>query len=197
MPDYLLVILFCRRRVCKIGKILINFNFLEYQILRVIIPRKSIKSMDLHYLKLGGIKQRMAGIQKISQQEIAESLRESNRQYLLGNLKSPQLLKHIHDDQVEVGISHYKEFTSDKPHMHSDVTEYQMVLQGTTYIKDLVTNEVTQLKEGDFYVVRNNTPYAQKSTENTKIIFFKHPAINDKILVEVDETTREWLKERI
>lgn len=147
--------------------------------------------------KLEGILNRMKGIQKISKEKIDEALKLSDRQYLIGNLKVPQILEHIYDNEVEVGISHYKEFTSDKPHKHSDVTEYQMILQGKSYIKNLFTNEIIQLNEGDFYIVHKNTPYAQKSTDNTKILFFKHPGMNDKILVDIDEVTREWLEEEI
>ncbi|MFE8701776.1 hypothetical protein ACFYKX_14345 [Cytobacillus sp. FJAT-54145] len=139
----------------------------------------------------------MNGIQKISKEKIDEALKMNDRQYLIGNLKVPQFLEHIHDNEVEVGISHYKKFTSDTPHKHSDVTEYQMILQGKSYIKDLFTSEITQLNEGDFYIVHKNTPYAQKSAANTRILFFKHPGINDKFLVDYDEVTKEWLEKEI
>lgn len=137
----------------------------------------------------------MEDIQKISKDKIEVALKESDRQYLVGDLQIPQILEHINDNEVEVGISHYKKFTSDKPHKHTEVTEYQMVLKGKSSIKSLLTNEVMELNEGDFYVVPKNTPYAQKSIEDTKILFFKHPGKNDKILVEIDEVTRKWLEE--
>jgi mannose-6-phosphate isomerase-like protein (cupin superfamily) len=137
------------------------------------------------------------GIQKISSEKINDALSKSERQYLIGNLKVPQILEHIHDDDVEVGISHYKKFTMDKPHIHSIVTEYQIILHGKSHLKNLLTNEIIELNEGDFYVVRKNTPYAQKSAENTKILFFKNPSINDKTIVEIDEVTQKWLEEEI
>jgi mannose-6-phosphate isomerase-like protein (cupin superfamily) len=139
----------------------------------------------------------MNSIQKISKEKMEEALKVSERQYLIGDLKVPQILEHIYDNEVEVGISHYKKFTSDRPHKHSDVTEYQMILHGKSYIKNLLTNEIIHLNEGDFYVVRKNTPYAQKSAENTKILFFKHPGMNDKINVDIDEITHKWLAEEI
>jgi len=147
-------------------------------------------------LMSGEIK-KMEDIQKISKEKIEEALRLSDRQYFVGDLKIPQILEHIYNTEVEVGISHYKEFTSDKPHKHTAVTEYQMVLNGKSSIKNLSTNEIIELNEGDFYVVHKNTPYAQKSIENTKILFFKHPGMNDKINVEIDEITRKWLEEEI
>ena len=139
----------------------------------------------------------MKGIQKISGKKIDEALGKTNRQYLVGNLKEPQILEHINDDEVEIGISYYKEFTTDKPHKHSEVTEYQIILQGKSSIKNLITNEIIELNEGDFYIVHKNTPYAQKSAKNTKILFFKHPGMNDKILVDIDSVTRDWLKQEI
>lgn len=133
-------------------------------------------------------------IKKINSEKINQSLIHNDRQYLVGNLKGIQALQHIHDDNIEVGISLYKEFKADIPHIHSEVTEYQFILDGYSEIKNLITNEVIQLNEGDFYIVYKGTPYAQKSSENTKIIFFKYPGINDKKIIEVDEETKEWLE---
>ncbi|SHG91339.1 cupin domain-containing protein [Ornithinibacillus halophilus] len=135
----------------------------------------------------------MSGIKKITSKEISESLEGTNRQYLVGNLKKPQLLKHIFDENIEVGISHYKTFTADEPHFHSTVTEYQYVINGSSKIKNLLTNEIIDLEAGDFYIVNTKTPYAQKSMPDTKILFFKHPGINDKVPIEVDQHTINWL----
>ncbi|KAB7665278.1 cupin [Bacillus sp. B1-b2] len=136
----------------------------------------------------------MGDIKKISKETLDNVLKNNERQYLVGNLKSPQMLPHIHDNNVEVGISHYKDFTADKPHIHKEVTEYQMILQGRSEIKNLLTEEVIKLHEGDFYIVNKETPYAQKSAANTKIIFFKYPSLNDKQVIEIDAATEFWLK---
>jgi mannose-6-phosphate isomerase-like protein (cupin superfamily) len=135
----------------------------------------------------------MAGIQKIAAAALSEALETTSRQYLVGNLQKPQLLEHIHDEQVEVGVSFYKEFTADQPHYHPTVSEYQYVIEGSSYIKNLQTNEIIKLEAGDFYIVKANTPYAQKNMPNTKILFFKHPGLNDKIPVEVDKETEIWM----
>ena len=139
----------------------------------------------------------MSNIKKISKETLDEVLQYNERQYLVGNLKVPQMLQHIHDNNVEVGISHYKQFTADKPHIHREVTEYQMILQGYSEIKNLLTGEVMELNEGDFYIVQKETPYAQKSATNTKILFFKYPSINDKKIIEINKETEEWLNDEI
>ena len=142
-------------------------------------------------------KNNMSGIKKIANEKIKESLDFSFRQYLVGNLKGKQELQHIHDEDVEVGISFYKEFKADVPHIHREVTEYQFILEGYSEIKNLSNNEVIQLNEGDFYIVYKGTPYAQKCSKNTKIIFFKNPGINDKVIIEVDYETKKWLDIKI
>ncbi len=147
--------------------------------------------MYLIILKMGWVI--VNGIQKISSSAILQALEKNSRQYLAGDLKQPQEIQHIHDEAVEAGISFYKTFTADKPHIHSTVTEYQYVLEGSSQIKDLQTKEIIKLAAGDFYIVKANTPYAQKSMPNTKILFFKNPGVNDKIPVEIDEATKEWL----
>ncbi len=152
-----------------------------------------MEKSKLHNKRLR-VKKNVSGIKKISAQKISQALEMSSRQYLAGNLKKPQEIDHIQDENVEVGISHYQTFTADTPHYHTHVTEYQMVLEGRTKIKDLHTKEITQLEEGDFYIVKAETPYAQKSQADTKIIFFKYPGMNDKVLVEIDAETLEWLK---
>lgn len=139
----------------------------------------------------------MTGILKISSEELDSALSNNKSQYLVGNLKLPQDLDHIYDGNVEVGMAYYKEFTSDIPHVHEKVTEYQLILKGYSEIKNLITGEVTELSEGDFYVVQKETPYAQKSSEGTKLIFFKFPGVNDKEIVEIDDLTKSWLEEKI
>lgn len=136
----------------------------------------------------------MKGIEKISAGAISAALEKTFRQYLVGDLKQPQEIVHIHDDHVEVGISSYKKFTADKPHFHTTVSEYQYVIQGSTQVKNLKTNEVIKLEAGDFYMIIAETPYAQKSMPNTKILFFKHPGLNDKRLIDIDKATEEWLR---
>lgn len=139
----------------------------------------------------------MEKIKSISNEKIEESLLNNNRQYLIGNLSLHQDLSHIHDENVEVGMSDYKEFTADEPHTHRNLTEYQVMLSGYSEIMDIDTGNVTKLNEGDFFMVLKGTRYAQKSSQGTRILFFKYPGGNDKELVNVSDEVLCWLNEEI
>jgi len=133
------------------------------------------------------------GIELIRSDELDVHLEDEERQYLVGDLKLPQRLAHIKDDNVEVGISYYKEFKADEPHVHLVTTEYQYMLEGYSEFLNLETNEVTRLYAGDFFIVHKNTRYVQKSSKGTKILFFKTPSGNDKEYVTVSEKIKKWL----
>jgi len=125
--------------------------------------------------------------------ELFESLLGNNRIYLCGNLKKPQDLQWIHDDNIEVGISYYQEFTADLPHQHSIVSEYNFVVSGSC--KVLVVSEQKEyiFEEGSLFIIPPQTKYASKHRSNTKILFFKVPGGNDKELIEVSPSIQEWL----
>ena len=130
----------------------------------------------------------------ITNTQMTQALNQHYRQYLTGHLENPQPeLQHI-DDDIEIGISSYEKFTADTPHVHPVCTEHAYILQGSLKMRLLETKEEILLRQGDFLVLRPNTPYASKNAANTKILFIKYPATNDKTLVETDEETREWLK---
>ena len=50
--------------------------------------------------------------------DITASLENTTRQYLVGQLKLPQLLTHYDDGNVEIGLTSYKEYTIEPPHWH-------------------------------------------------------------------------------
>jgi len=133
-----------------------------------------------------------SGFKIIKNNEIKKALEENKRQYLVGDLQLPQQLKHIADNNLEVGITEYKEYEYEKPHYHTTVNEYQYVLKGECKYIDLNTKQEYLFKEGDFFVINTNTPYIQKSKKGTKIFFFKVPGINDKIEIEIDEQMQLW-----
>ena len=122
-------------------------------------------------------------------------MRKNNkRQYLLGDLQLPQDLDFIKDKEIEVGLSKYNKYTVEIPHFHTVCTEYQYVLEGKTKYLDIDTNIEYEVKKGDFYVVRPNTKYFQKSEKGTTILFFKNPGLNDKKIVEFCDLTEEQIK---
>ena len=133
-------------------------------------------------------------LEYITNDSLNEALNKEYRQYLAGRLSREQKhLKHI-DDDIEVGVSLYKEFTADKPHMHPVATEHGYVLQGSVKVKLLDgSGREYQFNEGDFFVLRTGVGYATKNAKNTKVLFIKSPGINDKTLVKIDTETEKWL----
>ena len=136
----------------------------------------------------------MSKIEYIREEELSSALEKEYRQYLAGHLSREQkFLQHV-DDDIEVGISHYREFTADKPHMHPVATEHSYVLQGSIKMRLLDgSGEEYRFDQGDFFVLRPGVGYATKNAADTKILFIKSPGVNDKTEVDVDEETRQWL----
>ena len=134
-------------------------------------------------------------IEIIKSKDIKESLKDNHRQYLFGNLKFPQELNYIFDSDIEMGITHFKEYAAEKPHFHPLVTEYQIILSGEAKYIDLDKNEEVLLSAGDVFVIRPNTPYIQKSPKDTSILFFKHPSGNDKTLIKMTEKMHTWSRD--
>ncbi len=126
--------------------------------------------------------------------EINRALKKQYRQYLCGHLKKPQpFLEYIEDD-IEVGISHYQDFQADQPHVHPVCVEHTYVLEGCVRFRLLDgSGEMFELRQGDFFILPSNTPYATKNAAGTRVLFIKAPGINDKQLIEVDQETEKWL----
>jgi len=129
----------------------------------------------------------------IKSKNIEESLSKTKRQYLVGNLLLPQILEHIHSDEIEIGISNYNGGEFEKAHFHPKQTEFQLVLWGSTEYYDISNNEIHKFTKGDFYCIEPGVKYAQKILKKTRILFVKMPAIDDKTLCETTEEARNWL----
>ena len=130
----------------------------------------------------------------IRREQMEDALSHEYRQYLTGHLGRPQpYLKHIEDD-TEIGMSYYRKFTADTPHMHPFCTEYAYILEGTVRMQLLETGEEMEFNQGDFFMLKPGTPYATKNAPQTRVLFVKVPGINDKTLVTVDKKTKRWLQ---
>jgi len=130
----------------------------------------------------------------IRREQLEGALEHEYRQYLTGHLSRPQsYLEHIEDD-TEIGMSYYREFTADTPHIHPVCTEYAYILEGCVRVRLLTTGEEIELNQGDFSVLPHGTPYATKNAEGTRVLFIKVPGVNDKTLVTPDEETKRWLR---
>lgn len=130
----------------------------------------------------------------IKNKEINNALDIDYRQYLTGHLSRPQIVKHI-DSDIEVGISYYKKFTADIPHVHPIADEHCYVLCGKVKVRCFEEEmKEYEFNEGDFFFIPKGIPHASKNYEGTKVLFIKNPSINDKTIIDVDENTKEWLK---
>ncbi len=137
----------------------------------------------------------MGTIIAIKEKEIENILKRVSRQYLAGNLKKPQDLPFVRDENLEIGITDYSEYMTEPVHYHTEATEYQYMMSGWTQYMDVDTGEVYEFKKGDFYCIKKNTVYAQKSKRGTRILFIKVPSINDKNIVETPEKVSAWYEE--
>lgn len=113
--------------------------------------------------------------------DIDEVLGKYKRQYLVGDLKREQELKHISKKNIEFGITYYSEDEYTLPHHHTIQEEYQYVIEGETEYKDIDTGEIVRYKKGDFYYIQTGTCYSQSTKNGTKILFIKTPSVNDKV----------------
>ena len=130
---------------------------------------------------------------KIQKEQIEEALKDISRQYFVGNLKKKQKIEHINHSGLEIGLTEYKEYTTEDPHFHDIAMEFQYMISGWTKYLDVSTNVEYEFKSGDFFAIEKGTIYTQKSKKGTKILFIKVPSINDKQIYEIDENTEKWL----
>jgi len=125
---------------------------------------------------------------------LKEALGKKYRVYLCGDLQGKQdELECIVDKQLEIGTSYYSEFTADMPHFHTKATEYNYVIKGK--VKILLIDEKRELEFGEesLFVFPPNTKYAGKNQADTRIYFVKSPGGNDKKIIDVNESLKEWL----
>jgi quercetin dioxygenase-like cupin family protein len=140
----------------------------------------------------------MPKILKINSTEIDNSLLDTTRQYLAGDLQNPQHLQHVPSSLVEIGITRYgKEGRTEPTHTHKQAFEFQYMISGVTAYLDTVTGEEYIFRKGDFYAIEPRTVYAQKSAPGTEILFIKVPPGNDKIPVEITPEIETWYRKAI
>ncbi len=140
----------------------------------------------------------MAKITKISGAEIADALRDTTRQYLVGDLKKPERLQHIPSSLIEIGITRYGgDGGTEQTHTHKQAFEFQYVTSGMTAYLDTVTGEQHVFQAGDFYMIEHGVIYAQKSSPHTEILFIKVPPGNDKVPVDITPDVQAWFEQPI
>ena len=139
-----------------------------------------------------------ARILRISRSEIDDALQDTTRQYLVGDLKKPERLRHIPSSMIEIGITRYgAEGGTEATHTHKQAFEFQYVTSGVTAYLNTVTGEQHVFKEGDFFLIEHGVVYAQKSSPHTEILFIKVPPGNDKVPVDITPDVQNWFGEPI
>ncbi len=133
------------------------------------------------------------GFKRLNAGDLDRALSVSPRQYLVGRLTRPQEITEMVDDRIEVGLSRYPSASTEQPHRHTHVTEYQYVISGLTEYLDVATHEVHRFAAGDFYATSPETSYAQRIKAGTLILFIKVPGQNDKVPLEASPTVRAWM----
>jgi 8-oxo-dGTP diphosphatase len=128
---------------------------------------------------------------------IEAALGGQTRQYLAGALQRPQPLAHVHDTDIEVGLSDYVKSGFEPAHRHARAKEYHYVLRGMTEYRDIDTAEVHRFRAGDFYVIYPGTAYVQRIKRDTRILFIKYPAGNDKQIVPMTDAVDAWARETL
>lgn len=80
-------------------------------------------------------------IKTIRNENIKKAFQNTTRQYLVGNLMKPQILDFFKDENLEIGLTEYTKYSTEKPHFHTIATEYQLILEGKTKYFDLTENK--------------------------------------------------------
>lgn len=125
-------------------------------------------------------------------QDMRRSLFKQIRVYLCGNLSNPEDFDFIKTDGLEIGISHYKNFTAEKVHMHKWNNEYNFVVSGSVKVYNLNEQKEYEFMKDDMYVIEPYTVYVTKAKPNTEVIFIKSPGGNDKQLMPLTDTIKSW-----
>lgn len=73
--------------------------------------------------------------------------------------------------------------------------EIHIILEGETKYVNITENEEYIFKKGDFYIIRPNTIYIEKSIAGTQLMFIKFPGKNDKISYEINDEMELWFKD--
>jgi 8-oxo-dGTP diphosphatase len=140
----------------------------------------------------------MAQILRISAASIESALQDVTRQYLVGDLEKPQVLQHVPNSLIEIGITRYgEEGGREHPHTHRQAFEFQYMIAGVMAYLDMVTGAEYVFRKGDFYVIEHGTDYAQKSGPHTEILFVKVPPGNDKIPTPETAELEAWFQKPI
>lgn len=129
--------------------------------------------------------------------DVDRALSQAGRVYLAGHLVHPQpQFDHISSlpDPTEVGVTRYSSLTVDQPHVHELNTDFTYVVRGTFAVRIIPTGEVRVLEEGGLCVIEPGLAHVCIAHPDTQVLFLKVPGGNDKVPVELDRASCEWVE---
>lgn len=125
---------------------------------------------------------------------VREALSKQIRVYLCGNLSAPEDFEFAKTDGLEIGISHYDEYTAEKAHMHEWNHEYNIIKYGAVKVYVFNEHKEYEFHQDDMYVIEPGMAYVTKALAGTEVLFVKLPGGNDKKLLPVTDSIVEWSK---
>ncbi len=131
-------------------------------------------------------------MQIVQGSEVKAFLKTAKRVYLCGKLENPDLDTHCHTEGLEIGISSYPRYTAELPHLHRWNWEYNYVIRGEVKAFLFAEQKEYHLHEGDLFVITADMPYITKCLPGTEVLFVKNPGGNDKELLPVTKSIRDW-----
>lgn len=129
----------------------------------------------------------------INGNQIQLALQDIKRVYLCGKQLSSQAFKHIENEGLEIGISDYKEFTADVPHIHTSNDEYNIVLAGEVKVYVFEEKKEYVLGKDGVFLIEPHMPYMVKAKAGTQVLFVKSPGGNDKQLLPITSPIEHWM----
>ena len=128
----------------------------------------------------------------VNGQQVREALSKQIRVYLCGDLAEPEDFESVKTDGLEIGISHYKEYTAEKAHLHKWNHEYNFIRRGCVKVYVFSEHKEYEFHQDDMYVIEPGMEYVTKAKAGTEVLFVKSPGGNDKELLPVTEAIQSW-----
>lgn len=101
--------------------------------------------------------------------------------FLTGDLKRPQPHPFIREPRLEVVLCFYESHDDGLPHWHSDITEYELVLEGGLGYLEIATGEEHWFGPGDFVTVPAGVCVQRKVREPCRALAIKVPSSAAKV----------------
>lgn len=126
---------------------------------------------------------------------VRDAFQKQIRVYLCGKLSKQESFEHINTDGLEIGVSHYSEYTAEKAHLHKWNYEYNLVKSGSVKVYSFDEEKEYEFHQDDMYEIKPNMRYITKALSGTEVIFIKTPGGNDKELLPVTDAIINWGKD--